>query len=69
MKQFIRHGLQGCASVFFLAALAAPASAQFVGGGFGTPGPLIPGVQFNYLQTVKNSNETLFYHLYPPPFV
>ena len=55
MNRFIRYGLQGCASALLLAAFAAPASAQYVGGGFGTPGFRTPGVQFNFIQTRQYS--------------
>src|SRR5438067_102985 len=36
-------------------ATAGPASAQYVGGGFGTPGLRTPGFQFNYIQRYQYS--------------
>ncbi|HXD86906.1 MAG TPA: hypothetical protein VN641_10450 [Urbifossiella sp.] len=56
------------ASLAALTASASPASAQFIGGGFRTPGFHVPGVNFNYASSARFSVGGLSfgYNLYGP---
>lgn len=58
MKSLLHLSLLGCASIVVNALFAAPASAQFIGGGFAVPGFTTPfgnSFQLNYYQRTRNN--------------